>query len=64
MDPRSFPAIPADLLNKLNEMFPERTPKLSDSVDLIRFNSGQRDVVGLLNMVFKEQNETVISPSP
>ncbi len=64
MDPKSFPAISADLLRKLNEMFPERSPKLTDSVDLIRFNSGERSVVQFLNAMFLAQNETVITPSP
>lgn len=64
MDPKSFPAIPADLLKKLNEMHPERTPTLTDSVDLIRFKSGERSVVQFLNAMFIAQNETVIKPSP
>ncbi len=64
MDPKSFPAIPADLLKKLNEMHPERTPALTDGVDLIRFKSGERSVVQFLNAMFIAQNETVIKPSP
>lgn len=42
-----------ELLDALDQLFPERTPELNDSVDQIRYASGQRSVIrflrGLIN---------------
>lgn len=37
-----------EVLDALNRLFPERTPELTDSVDQIRYSSGQRSVVRFL----------------
>lgn len=37
-----------ELLDALDEMFPEKTPEMSDSIDQIRYSSGQRSVVRFL----------------
>lgn len=49
-------AIPTDPLQELNKRFPEQTPKLTDSLDTIRFKSGQRDLMQFLNAVFIARN--------
>ena len=42
-----------EMLDALDHLFPERTPELTDSVDQIRYASGQRSVIrflrGLIN---------------
>lgn len=53
--------IPQDLLEELEERFPERTPTLHQSIDEIRFQSGQRDVIRFLRDQFNRQNEAVIN---
>lgn len=37
-----------ELLEALELMFPEKTPELTDSVDQIRYASGQRSVIRFL----------------
>lgn len=37
-----------ELLEALELMFPERTPELTDSIDQIRYASGQRSVIRFL----------------
>jgi hypothetical protein len=37
-----------ELLDALDQLFPERTPELTDSVDQIRYASGQRSVIRFL----------------
>lgn len=38
-----------ELLDALDKLFPERTPELTDSIDQIRYASGQRSVIRFLN---------------
>lgn len=37
-----------ELLDALDKLFPERTPELNDSIDEIRYSSGQRSVIRFL----------------
>ena len=37
-----------ELLDALDQLFPERTPALGDSIDQIRYASGQRSVIHFL----------------
>lgn len=60
MEQTSFPPINAVLLDELNKRFPERSPDLSHSLDEIRFQAGQREVIRFLNHQFKLQNEKVL----
>jgi hypothetical protein len=55
-----FPAIPEDLLEALETLFPERSAELSWSDREVWHRSGQREVVRFLRSRFAEQNETVI----
>lgn len=42
-----------EMLDALDQLFPERTPELTDSLDQVRYASGQRSVIrflrGLIN---------------
>lgn len=53
--------VPKDLLDELNERFPERTPPLSSSLDEIRWKGGERSLVRFLQDQYNRQNETVIN---
>ena len=45
-----------DLINLLNEVFPEQSPILTDDTKTIYFKAGQRDVVKFINTL-KERSE-------
>lgn len=49
------PAISPALIRYLDEVYPERTPGRDESLEDIRFKSGQRDVVRKLIVHFKRQ---------
>ena len=38
----------AELLDALDTLFPEKTPELTDSIDQVRYSSGQRSVIRFL----------------
>ncbi len=37
-----------EVVDALDQLFPEKTPELSDSIDQIRYASGQRSVIRFL----------------
>ncbi len=37
-----------EVLDALDQLFPERTPELTDSIDQIRYAAGQRSVIRFL----------------
>jgi hypothetical protein len=37
-----------ELLDALDKLFPEKTPELTDSIDQVRYSSGQRSVIRFL----------------
>jgi len=37
-----------EMLNALDELFPEKSPELTDSIDKVRYDSGQRSVIRFL----------------
>jgi hypothetical protein len=45
-----------ELVKLLNEVYPEKSPVLSDSTNKIYFEAGQRDVVKFINTL-KERTE-------
>ena len=45
-----------DLVKLLNEVYPEKSPELSDDTKTIYFKAGQRDVVKFINTL-KERTE-------
>ena len=40
--------VDSELLDALDKVFPEKSPELSDSIDQIRYASGQRSVIRFL----------------
>lgn len=52
-----------EMLDALDLLFPERTPELTDSLDQVRYASGQRSVIRFLRGL---TNETVdaFTPTP
>jgi hypothetical protein len=55
--PKKLPLVSQELLDHLNEMFPERCPDLSDPLDKIRFESGSRQVVRYLAKLKERQEQ-------
>lgn len=37
-----------ELIDALDQLFPERTPELNDSIDQVRYATGQRSVIRFL----------------
>lgn len=37
-----------ELIDALDKLFPEKTPELTDSIDQVRYSSGQRSVIRFL----------------
>lgn len=61
MDPTNWPPIPADLLDHLEKLVPERSPMPGESMEELQRRGGQRDLVRVLRAVFTQQNETVLN---
>ena len=49
----TLPAIPKELLDVLNDLFPEQTPDLSMETKEIYYKIGQRSVIRFLNKKFE-----------
>jgi hypothetical protein len=60
MDNLKFPKISKELLEVLEKRFPDRSPDLHDSMDSVRFQSGQVSVVRLLRHHFDLQNQNIL----
>jgi len=58
---RNMPNLSAELVNKLDELYPKRFPDMSWSDRQVWYRAGQRSVVDHLLQVHAEQNETIIS---
>jgi hypothetical protein len=56
-DDRPWPPIDEALLQRLDEVLPEKCPDLDDSDRLIWMMVGQRSVVRMLRSVYLEQQE-------
>lgn len=55
-----IPAIPKDLLDALDVLFPEKTPDINTEYKEICFRSGQRSVVRFLHDKHNQQSETIL----
>lgn len=55
-----IPYIPLDLLDTLNERFPERSAELGWSEKEVWFRAGQREVIRFLNATSAAQNENIL----
>ena len=56
-----FPPIPKPLMDKLDEMYPERCPESNQSDRDIWIKVGERKVIRKLLAEFKSQNETTLA---
>lgn len=55
-----FPFIPPELLEVLEERYPNRAPRLSKSDREIWFEAGQADLVQTLKLISEEQSKTIL----
>ncbi len=58
---RELPDLSRRLLERLDELYPDKCPDPSDSERDVWIKAGQRKVVNFLWDVYDEQNETIIS---
>ena len=58
-EPLSMPALSEDLINALDERFPEQSADLKWTEKEIWYKSGQRSVIKFLLTTMDEQNEDV-----
>ena len=52
--------VPKDLLDELDERFPDQCPSIQDSEREIWMKAGRRDVIRMLIKQFELQNENVL----
>ena len=50
-----LPALSQDLINKLDKLFPDKCPLLTDTDREIWFKVGQRSVINYLQQTYDEQ---------
>lgn len=55
-----IPHVPKELLEYLETICPDSSPRLSDTDREIWFKAGKVDLVRHLRSVFDEQNETIL----
>ena len=55
-----LPATVNELIELLNELYPERSPELADDMKSIYFQAGQRDVVRLVNLIKERLDKNII----
>ena len=55
-----LPATVNELIEVLNELYPERSPELADDMKSIYFQAGQRDVVRLVNLLKERLDKNII----
>ena len=60
MENNKFPNISKELLEVLEKRFPDRSPDGDETLDEIRFKSGQVSVVRLLRYHFNLQNQNIL----
>ena len=54
-----FPDISKELVNRLNELYPEKCANPDDTYQTVWLKSGQRSVVNFLIEQYKRQTETI-----
>jgi hypothetical protein len=55
-----MPAISKELIEVLNQLFPERSAELEWTEKEVWFRTGQRNIIRFLNSHFAEQNKTIM----
>ena len=56
----SIPSIPNKLVQALDDIFPDKCPRIEDSNRMVWFRAGQRSVVDFLIEHSNRQNETIL----
>ena len=52
-----LPAISKDLIDKLDKLYPDKCPLLTDDDRMVWFKTGQRSVINYLRQIYDEQIE-------
>ena len=52
-----LPALSQDLINKLDKLFPDKCPLLTDTEREVRYKVGQRSVINYLQQTYDDQLE-------
>ena len=60
MNNKRFPPISKELLEELENRFPDLMPDQSDSIDTIRFKQGQISIIRFLRTTFDNQNRNIL----
>lgn len=50
-----LPALSKDLIDKLDKLYPDKCPLLTDDDRLVWFKVGQRSVINYLQQIYEEQ---------
>ena len=50
-----LPAISKDLIDKLDKLYPDKCPLLTDDDRMVWFKVGQRSVINYLQQIYDEQ---------
>ena len=57
-----LPALSKDLIDKLDKLYPDKCPLLTDDDRLVWFKVGQRSVINYLQQIYDEQlQENIIT---
>ena len=54
-DELALPALSKDLIDKLDKLYPDKCPLLTDDDRMIWFKVGQRSVINYLQQIYDEQ---------
>jgi hypothetical protein len=57
-----LPALSKDLIDKLDKLYPDKCPQLTDDDRMVWFKTGQRSVINYLRQIYDEQIEQDIVP--
>ena len=52
-----LPALSKDLIDKLDKLYPDKCPQLTDDDRMVWFKTGQRSVINYLRQIYDEQIE-------
>jgi hypothetical protein len=50
-----LPALSKDLIDKLDKLYPDKCPLLTDDDRMVWYKSGQRSVINYLRQIYDEQ---------
>lgn len=50
-----LPALSKDLIEKLDKLYPDKCPLLTDDDRMVWYKSGQRSVINYLQQIYDEQ---------